>query len=104
MQARNRTSPHRSLRWPMHAERFEADYLVETSLDLDAAVEAMAGEQSSGTFVPVPGETPELKSRAAAQVVACHIIGEVGAPSLPGAKRRDGPIIQAKVTLSWPLS
>jgi hypothetical protein len=29
----------------------------------------MAGEQSSGTFLPVPGETPELKARSAARVV-----------------------------------
>jgi ribulose-bisphosphate carboxylase large chain len=47
--------------------RIEADYLVETAFDLEAAAEAIAGEQSSGTFLPVPGETPELKARAVRQ-------------------------------------
>ena len=45
----------------------------------------MAGEQSSGTFVPIPGETPELKARAAARVERLEVVGEVAAPSLPGA-------------------
>jgi len=43
--------------------RIEADYLIETPVDPRTAAETMAGEQSSGTFVPVPGETPELKQR-----------------------------------------
>ena len=50
--------------------RIEADYLIETAHDPRKAAEVMAGEQSSGTFVPVPGETPELKERAAARVEA----------------------------------
>lgn len=85
-------------------DRFEADYLVETSLDPRIAAEAMAGEQSSGTFVAIPGETPELKSRAAAVVERIAEIEPIGAPSLPGAKRRDGPVRRALVTLSWPLA
>ena len=82
--------------------RIEADYLIETSIDPRAAVEAMAGEQSSGTFVPVPGETPELKARAAARVEALEVVGNVGTPSLPGAVMGK-TIVQARVTLSWPL-
>ena len=50
--------------------RIEADYWIETAWPLAEAAEAMAGEQSSGTFLPVPGETPELKERSAARVVA----------------------------------
>ena len=82
--------------------RIEADYLIETADDPRRAVEVMAGEQSSGTFVPVPGETEELKARAAARVERLEIIGEVATPSLPGAStgaRR----VQASTTLSWPL-
>ncbi|MCF3936519.1 ribulose-bisphosphate carboxylase large subunit family protein [Acuticoccus sp. M5D2P5] len=86
------------------SERFEADYLIETAYPLDAAAEAMAGEQSSGTFVPVPGETPELKARAAANVVALDDLGPVEAPSLPGAGKAGEPHRRAKVTLSWPLA
>ena len=52
----------------MRVERIEADYFIETAYDVRKAVEAMAGEQSSGTFLPVPGETPELKARSAARV------------------------------------
>jgi ribulose-bisphosphate carboxylase large chain len=87
------------------SERIEADYLVETAHDPRAAVEVMAGEQSSGTFVPVPGETPELKERSAARIEALEIIGEAEAPSLPGASHPAGrPILKARATLSWPLA
>ena len=83
-------------------DRIEADYLIETAADPEVAAEIMAGEQSSGTFAPVPGETPELRQRAAARVEACEVIGQIDAPSLPGA-RSGAPIQQARVTLSWPL-
>ncbi len=86
------------------SERFEADYLIETAFLLEDAAAAMAGEQSSGTFVPVPGETPELKARAAARVEALEDLGPVEAPSLPGAGRAEAPHRAAKVTLSWPLA
>lgn len=89
----------------MTASRIEADYLIETAFDPCQAAEAMAGEQSSGTFVAVPGETPELKARAAARVERLEIIGTVDAPSIPGAARPSGDsaIRRAHVTLSWPL-
>jgi ribulose-bisphosphate carboxylase large chain len=85
------------------SERIEADYLIETAYPLVDAVEAMAGEQSSGTFVPVPGETAELKARAAARVERLDDLGPVGHPSLPGAGRADGVHRRAHVTLSWPI-
>ncbi|WP_127902419.1 ribulose-bisphosphate carboxylase large subunit family protein [Solirhodobacter olei] len=85
--------------------RIEADYLIETAYDPRAAIEAMAGEQSSGTFVPVPGETEELKARAAARIEALDIIGPVGPPSLPGAGEPPGggAPVAARITLSWPI-
>jgi len=88
------------------ASRIEADYLIETAFDPYQAAEAMAGEQSSGTFVAVPGETPELKERAAARVERLEIIGTVDTPSIPDAARPssgDHTIRRAHVTLSWPL-
>jgi ribulose-bisphosphate carboxylase large chain len=92
----------------MTAERVEADYLIETAYEPLAAAAAMAGEQSSGTFVAVPGETAELKERAAARVESLHVVEEVATPSLPGAGRPTDdpgrPILRAEVTLSWPLS
>jgi ribulose-bisphosphate carboxylase large chain len=86
-------------------ERIEADYLIETAYDVQTAVEAMAGEQSSGTFVPVPGETPELKARSAARVENLELLGEVDRPSLPGsgAPRESSRRLTARATLSWPL-
>jgi len=91
----------------MAVTRIEADYLIETAFDPRTAVDVMAGEQSSGTFVAVPGETPELKERSAARIEALEVIEEHVAPSLPGAglpKGTDQPNIKrARVTLSWPM-
>ena len=89
----------------MSVERIEADYIVETAYDVQTAVEVMAGEQSSGTFVPVPGETPELKARSAARVENLEMLGEADQPSLPGsgAPRDGGKRQTARATLSWPL-
>lgn len=84
--------------------RFEADYLIETPIDPAVAADAMAGEQSSGTFVKIPGETEALKARAAARVERLTVIGSALAPALPGAAAAgDGGITRAEVTLSWPL-
>src|SRR3954447_19278318 len=95
-------------RGPMTSpERIEADYLLETAYDPRHAAEAMAGEQSSGTFIAIPGETPELKARAAARVEALRILDdEVREPSLPlAAAPKDASATwrRAHVTLSWPL-
>ncbi|MEZ6074314.1 MAG: hypothetical protein R3C56_01175 [Pirellulaceae bacterium] len=43
-----------------------ATYLIETPNSVEQVAETIAGEQSSGTFLAVPGETEELKSRASA--------------------------------------
>ncbi len=86
--------------------RIEADYLIETAIDPLHAAEIMAGEQSSGTFRPVPGETPELKARAAARVDRLEVLEPVTAPSLGGATAppNDAQIWhRAHATLSWPL-
>lgn len=86
-------------------DRIEADYLIETAFPPETAAEIIAGEQSSGTFRPVPGETPELKARAAARVERLEVIGAPDLPSLPGAGTPDGggAIQAAKITLSWPI-
>ena len=85
--------------------RIEVDYILDTAIDPRRAAEALAGEQSSGTFVAVPGETPELKARAAARVEALEVLGPVDAPALPGATppTSGGAIQRVKATFSWPL-
>jgi len=91
----------------MTPSRIEADYLVETAFEARPAMEAAAGEQSSGTFVPVPGETAELKARSAARVESLEVVGEVEGPSLPGSGLPRGAShpkrVLARATLSWPL-
>ncbi len=91
----------------MPTGRVEADYLFETAYDPRVAAEAMAGEQSSGTFVPVPGETEELRRRSAARIERLEVIDEVGSPSLPGSQRpkdcMNGPIRRARASVSWPI-
>lgn len=83
-------------------DRIEADYIIETAIDPRKAAETMAGEQSSGTFLPVPGETEELKARSAARVEHLEVYEEVRTPSLPGAAQGE-TYKRARVTLSWPL-
>jgi ribulose-bisphosphate carboxylase large chain len=88
----------------MPVERIEADYLIESPGDPRVAAEVMAGEQSCGTFVAVPGETPELKARSAARVESLDLLEEVPSPSLPIARQPDGRARRARVTLSWPIA
>lgn len=83
-------------------ERIVAQYLVETPLPVDAAAAVLAGEQSSGTFVAVPGETAALKERFAARVERIDLLDTVDAPALPGA-RGPGPYRRARLTVSWPV-
>jgi ribulose-bisphosphate carboxylase large chain len=87
--------------------RIRARYWIETAFPLEDAAEIMAGEQSTGTFIRVPGETNELRARAAAQVEQITELGTVDRPSLPGSgmPRNSSNTVRrtAEVTLSWPL-
>ncbi|MFB6120814.1 MAG: ribulose-bisphosphate carboxylase large subunit family protein [Halobacteriaceae archaeon] len=91
----------------MASERFSATYRIETAHPLSEAAEAMAGEQSSGTFVDVPGETDELRERHAASVESITELGTVSEPTLPGAEPpSDGDpdeYTRAEVELSIPV-
>ena len=72
----------------MLTDRIEADYLLETPIAPERAAEIIAGEQSSGTFVAVPGETPELKERSAARVTRLVVLDETGRRIAPSRRRR----------------
>ena len=63
--------------------RFAATYWIETPFPLEKAAQTLAAEQSSGTFVAVPGETDELKARHAARVESIEPLEVVDTPSLP---------------------
>ena len=84
-------------------ERIQATYLIETPLAVEKAAATLAGEQSSGTFVEVPGETAELKQRFAARVEKITPLETVTTPSLPGAKSASGKFQRAEVAVSWSL-
>ncbi len=88
-------------------EEFSARYLVESDLPLDRVAEIIAGEQSSGTFVAVPGETPALKLRARARVVSVQPLGDVAVPSLDSAPARrrgaGGPYHRGLIGIAFPV-
>lgn len=90
-------------------DRVQARYWIETAWPLADAAAIMAGEQSTGTFVRVPGETDELREMYAARVEEITELGTVDEPSLSGSglpKGQTGPVMRrtAEVTLSWPLA
>jgi ribulose-bisphosphate carboxylase large chain len=82
-------------------ERVTATYLVETALPVARAAEVLAGEQSSGTFVAVPGETAELKERFAARVEKITELESVTAPSIPTGRAPAATYRRAEVVVSW---
>src|SRR5699024_9358212 len=85
----------------------EAEYLVESPLDPKAVAAIIAGEQSSGTFVPVAGETAELKARAAARILSVNELESSAVPSLSSAwleaQNISGPYRRAHVRIGFPV-
>jgi len=82
-------------------ERITATYFIETPFEPGKAAEVLAGEQSSGTFVAVPGETAELKERFAARVESVEKGATISQPSIPSEKLSPGVYHQAVVKVSW---
>ncbi len=85
-----------------------AKYILETPHPVEFAAEMIAGEQSSGTFISVPGETEELKARSRARVKYIKLLDSVEVPSLPGSrlpKGHSGPAKyqRAEITLEFPF-
>lgn len=91
----------------MPDDRVVATYRIETPWPLQQAVEVMAGEQSCGTFIRVPGETDELRARFGAQILRITELETVDEPSLPGSRPPKGAgrakYRRAEVVLSFPL-
>lgn len=89
------------------SERIHASYLIETPYPVERAAEAMAGEQSSGTFTRLANETDALRANHGAIVEHIERLDCVETPSLPArpTKGSDMPRYQrAQVTLSWPIA
>jgi ribulose-bisphosphate carboxylase large chain len=86
-------------------ERISATYRIETPLAVERAAAVLAGEQSSGTFVEVPGETEDLRNRFRARVERIIELETVPTPSLPGSRPggAGGPYRRAEIVVSWSL-
>ncbi|MBR0566525.1 ribulose-bisphosphate carboxylase large subunit family protein [Azoarcus sp. L1K30] len=90
------------------SELITATYLIETPLEPARVAEVLAGEQSSGTFVRVAGETEALKARSRATVLRVDALPSLAAPSLPNAllerRRQAGPWRRATVEVAFPVA
>jgi ribulose-bisphosphate carboxylase large chain len=84
-------------------DRIKATYYIETPFAVEKAAAVLAGEQSSGTFVDVPGETEELKKRFAARIENIETIETVSEPAIPGAVSKTGIYTRAQVEVSWSI-
>ena len=82
-------------------DRVTATYLIETPLPVEKAAATLAGEQSSGTFVAVPGETAELKQRFAARVEKITELETVATPALATGRAPAAAYRRAEVVVSW---
>jgi ribulose-bisphosphate carboxylase large chain len=69
-------------------ERIQASYEIVTALPAVQAAEIIAGEQSTGTFTRIPGETDELRERNGARVESVRATGDSA----------------SVVEVSWPLA
>jgi ribulose-bisphosphate carboxylase large chain len=88
---------------PTPREEILATYFFETPGELEWAASALAGEQSTGTFVPIPGETPELHERHGARVIELEDLGAVSSPTLSGSSPRGERFHRGRMTVAFPI-
>ncbi len=76
-------------------------YLIETAGSPEKLAAKIASDQSTGTFVPVPGETEELKNRVAARVVGLRPLPPAAHSSFPSEEA--GPFNRAEADIAFPF-
>lgn len=76
-------------------------YLIETPGNPERLAAKIASDQSTGTFVPLPGETEELKNRVAARVVAYRPLAPVTKSSFPSDDA--GPFHRGEADIAFPF-
>ena len=91
------------MRADAHRDVITLTYRLETTGDISALAQKIASDQSTGTFVEVPGETAELKARVAARVVAIRPLAPAREPSFPQDRAETGPYRRADVDIEFPL-
>jgi 3-oxoisoapionate-4-phosphate decarboxylase len=85
----------------MTGETIRVTYRIEAPGDVEALATRIASDQSTGTFVALPGETEELKARAAARVVGLRRLDPLSVPSIP--TDGTGPFNRADADIEFPL-
>ena len=85
-------------------DRIHASYWLETADDPRRAAEVIAGEQSSGTFLALANETPELKLRSGARIERLALLDTASQPSLPGHYPPGSVFSRCELSLSWPIA
>jgi ribulose-bisphosphate carboxylase large chain len=92
---------------PTRAE-FTARYFVESSVSSEKVAQVIAGEQSCGTFLALPGETDELKERSRARVTRIEPLAPALQPTLPSAhvdRRPHGGVFhRAEIDIAFPVA
>src|SRR4030095_2507093 len=87
---------------------FRARYFVESAVPSEKVAEIIAGEQSSGTFLSLPGETEQLKERSRARVVRIAPLPPTLEPTLesPVVARRGNPAVfhRAEIEIAFPVA
>ncbi|WP_256473282.1 3-oxo-isoapionate-4-phosphate decarboxylase OiaX [Phyllobacterium sp. 21LDTY02-6] len=78
-------------------------YRIETPGSIEAMAAKIASDQSTGTFVPVPGETEALKDRVAARVIAIRPLDDRELPTWPEAPAAGGVFHRADVDIAFPI-
>lgn len=76
-------------------------YLIETAGSPEKLADKIASDQSTGTFVALPGETEELKNRVAARVVAIRPLPSIAVPSIPTDET--GPFKRIEADIEFPF-
>jgi 3-oxoisoapionate-4-phosphate decarboxylase len=85
----------------MSREYIRVTYLIETPGSPEKVAHKIASDQSSGTFVSVPGETEELKLRVAARVVGYRNLNSHAVSSFPSPL--PGPFNRGEALIDFPL-
>ncbi|TCN29524.1 3-oxo-isoapionate-4-phosphate decarboxylase OiaX [Sinorhizobium americanum] len=78
-------------------------YRIETPGNVEVMAAKIASDQSTGTFVPVPGETEELKARVAARVVAIRHLEPSDRASWPEEAGEAKRFNRAEADIDFPL-
>lgn len=84
-------------------ERIVAHYLVETPFSVEGAAKILAGEQSTGTFISVPGESADLIQQFGARVENIEHLGSSDNPCIPESNPSGRTYKQARISVSWSI-